>query len=397
VAAGQAGPAPHAQLPAVVQLSAAAYRTRCTRRRLPRNARAIAKRQVAPSQQPDGHEVALQTHLPPSSAGPRRTPARCRRRRFPLPRNRRARGVAADHTRRRRCRSRERRRLQVAPEQQPSRATGGVATTAAGRRRRSDPAGQVLARAAAGAARSNRVAGDAGALRAATRWARRPVAHARCSRRSAGRARTPSRLPHRQAPVAEQLSDRASQATQVEPALPHADSDRAPQAVPAQQPLDTTCCRRCTGRSRSAGPRCRQHRCRRRKRRRPCSDPHGRRRRPCRLRLSRHTSASPGTLQTPPLQQPFAHERRVAKAGTALAALAALAGGATCAAAGSVDGTGVGAAGVARGTDGCADPARRDRPWITGRARAAPVGAVARVAVVAGALCAAAGGARLGR
>ena len=44
-------------------------------------------------------------------------------------------------------------------------------------------------------------------------------------------------LPHRHAPLAEQLSERASQATQVEPALPHADSDRVEQAVPAQQPL----------------------------------------------------------------------------------------------------------------------------------------------------------------
>lgn len=50
-------------------------------------------------------------------------------------------------------------------------------------------------------------------------------------------AHAPAALPHRHAPVAEQLSERASQATQVEPALPHAASDRVEQVVPAQQPL----------------------------------------------------------------------------------------------------------------------------------------------------------------
>jgi hypothetical protein len=44
-------------------------------------------------------------------------------------------------------------------------------------------------------------------------------------------------VPHRQAPVAEQLSERASQATQVDPALPQAVTERLAQTVPAQQPL----------------------------------------------------------------------------------------------------------------------------------------------------------------
>jgi hypothetical protein len=44
-------------------------------------------------------------------------------------------------------------------------------------------------------------------------------------------------LPQWQLPRPEQLSDRASQTTQVEPVLPHAESDRVEQVVPLQQPL----------------------------------------------------------------------------------------------------------------------------------------------------------------
>jgi hypothetical protein len=43
--------------------------------------------------------------------------------------------------------------------------------------------------------------------------------------------------PHRQAPNAEQLSERASHATQVEPATPQAATDRVEQVAPLQQPL----------------------------------------------------------------------------------------------------------------------------------------------------------------
>ncbi len=44
-------------------------------------------------------------------------------------------------------------------------------------------------------------------------------------------------VPHRQSPVAEQLSARASQAMQLEPALPQAETERLEQVVPLQQPL----------------------------------------------------------------------------------------------------------------------------------------------------------------
>jgi hypothetical protein len=44
-------------------------------------------------------------------------------------------------------------------------------------------------------------------------------------------------LPHRQVPAAEQLSERASQATQVAPAVPQVPSARVTQVVPLQHPL----------------------------------------------------------------------------------------------------------------------------------------------------------------
>ena len=53
------------------------------------------------------------------------------------------------------------------------------------------------------------------------RW---PIAHAAAA-------------PQRQAPAAEQLSDRASHTAQVEPASPHVRSDRVAQVAPWQQPL----------------------------------------------------------------------------------------------------------------------------------------------------------------
>ena len=43
-------------------------------------------------------------------------------------------------------------------------------------------------------------------------------------------------VPQRQSPVAEQLSERASQATQLEPALPQVETERAEQIAPLQQP-----------------------------------------------------------------------------------------------------------------------------------------------------------------
>ena len=43
-------------------------------------------------------------------------------------------------------------------------------------------------------------------------------------------------VPHRQTPVAEQLSDRASQATQLAPALPQVATERVEQIAPLQQP-----------------------------------------------------------------------------------------------------------------------------------------------------------------
>lgn len=44
-------------------------------------------------------------------------------------------------------------------------------------------------------------------------------------------------LPHRQLPVAEQLSERASQAAQVAPPVPQLPSERVRQVLPLQQPL----------------------------------------------------------------------------------------------------------------------------------------------------------------
>ena len=44
-------------------------------------------------------------------------------------------------------------------------------------------------------------------------------------------------VPHRQSPAAEQLSERASHATQLAPALPQVVTERFEQVVPVQQPL----------------------------------------------------------------------------------------------------------------------------------------------------------------
>ena len=46
----------------------------------------------------------------------------------------------------------------------------------------------------------------------------------------------PAPVPQRQSPVAEQLSERASQATQLDPALPQVETERVEQITPLQQP-----------------------------------------------------------------------------------------------------------------------------------------------------------------
>jgi hypothetical protein len=66
----QAAPAPHAQVPEVVQPSAAAL-SQEVQAAPPAPQRASEREtQVAPSQQPLGHDVALQTHLPAEQRWP---------------------------------------------------------------------------------------------------------------------------------------------------------------------------------------------------------------------------------------------------------------------------------------------------------------------------------------
>jgi len=121
-------------------------------------------------------------------------------------------------------------------------------------------------------------------------------------------AHAPAALPHRHVPVAEQLSERASQATQVEPALPHADSDRVEQVVPAQQPLGHDVASQVQSPLTQRWPPLHAA---------PVPQPHV----PAVVHLSdlaaSHTVhaaplapqvARPGTLQTPPLQHPFGHD-----------------------------------------------------------------------------------------
>ena len=232
----QAAPAPQAHLPAAVQLSAAKVSQETQAAPVVPQRASERVVQVAPSQQPIGHEALLHTHLAPTQrcpgpqAGPvpqaqlppaaqpsARVVSQPTQTAPPLPQ------VATDAL------------LQVAPEQQPLAQL--VALQPLQR-----PAPQVWP-----AGQTSQALPPAPHESAVL-----PPRHIPCAQQPLGQE-VPSHtqvlatqrwptvqappLPQRQVPVAEQLSERASQATQVAPAVPQLPSARVRQVVPLQHPL----------------------------------------------------------------------------------------------------------------------------------------------------------------
>ncbi len=232
----QAGPAPHAQAPDDVQLSATPGSQVMHAAPVAPHLDSDGETQVAPSQQPLGHEAGLQTHLPPThlcaaphSAAPPQVQAPVAEQASarvasqpmqtapPLPQ------VVSDGA------------LQVAPEQQPPGqlvALQPLQCPAV----QVWPAGQVVQappppphEATLSPARQ-------------TPAAQQPVGQEVLSQTQVlATQRWPTvqvaPVPQRQSPLAEQLSERASHATQVAPALPQVVMVRFEQMEPLQQPL----------------------------------------------------------------------------------------------------------------------------------------------------------------
>ena len=240
------------------------------------------------------------------------------------------------------------------------------------------------------------VAGEAGARRAAPGGARRAVADA-----GAGDAALPGRagrrrVPQRQTPVAEQLSDRASQATQLDPAMPQLAIERVEQIAPLQQPpghdvpsqTHSPLVAALAARARRASGRTR--RSRRRRSDRPWPESQALQAAPLAPQLP-----SDGAVQTLPLQHPFGHDvASQAHAPPTQRWPLPHGGPLPHAHAPAIEQVSAFVASQATARGG-AGPARAQRARIAGRARAAAAGAVVRVAVVAGAVAASAGRARL--
>jgi hypothetical protein len=231
-----AAPAPQAQLPPAVQVSASAasqeiHATPGAPQRV-----SCRETQVAPSQQPVGHDVALQTQRPPlhlcpaahAGAAPQtqapvaaqpsaRVASQPMQTAPPLPQ------VASEGG------------LQVAPEQQP------VGQLVALQPLQCPPV-QVWPAGHDWQAPPPPPHDDAVTPARQAPSAQQPVAHdvlsqtqVLATQRWPGEQASP--LPQRQLPDDEQLSERASHATQVEPALPQVVVERVWQVAPVQQPL----------------------------------------------------------------------------------------------------------------------------------------------------------------
>ena len=232
----QAAPVPHAQLPAAVQLSAA------TESQVTQTAPVAPQRvsdrdtQVAPSQHPVGHEAVLHTQWPPTQRWPDTHDGPPPHPQAPPAEQPSARVVSQPtHTAPPLPQAATEGLLQVAPEQQPP---GQLIALHPLQRPAPQvcPAGQV-------SQAPPPAPHDAAVL---------PATHIPCAQHPLGqdvpshtqvlaRQRCPTAqtapLPQRQPPVAEQLSERASQAKQVAPAVPQLASERVTQVVPLQQPL----------------------------------------------------------------------------------------------------------------------------------------------------------------
>jgi hypothetical protein len=233
----QAGPAPHAQAPAGVQLSAiAGSQGWQAAPDAPHRASAIADTQVEPSQQPLGHDVASQAQRPPvqccpaTQVGPPPQP-------HAPPGEQPSARVASQptHTAPPLPQAGSDGGLHVAPEQQPP---GQLVALHPLQRPAAQvwPAGQV--------SQALPPAPHDIGLSPATHVpaAQQPPGHDVPSHTQVlARQRWPGAqaapLPQRQAPAAEQLSDRASHDAQVAPAFPQVETDRATHTEPWQQPL----------------------------------------------------------------------------------------------------------------------------------------------------------------
>jgi hypothetical protein len=230
------GPAPQAQVPAPVQVSAAAV-SHDAHARPPAPQRASdGGTHVTPSQQPLGHEAALHTQRPPTQSWPALQGGPAPHTHEPAAEQPSARVVShPTHTAPPLPQVATVARLQVAPEQQPPEQLTALQPL------QRPPvhdwsAGQV--------SQAEPPAPHESGLSPATQapCAQHPcgqdvpsqtqvLATQRWPRSQAGP------LPHRQVPTAEQLSERVSHATQVAPPTPQVARPRVRQAVPLQHPL----------------------------------------------------------------------------------------------------------------------------------------------------------------
>ena len=233
--ATHAAPEPHAQLPPGVQVSASAGSQEIHAAPGAPQRVSCRETQVAPSQQPVGQEVALQTHLPALHLWPAPQAGAVPQTQAPVAEQPSA-WVASQPTQTvpPLPHAASERGLQVAPEQQPFGQLVELQPLQC-------PPVQVWP---AGHAWQAPPPPPHDAAVTSTRQApcaQQPVGHEVPSQtqvlamqRWPGEQAVP--LPQRQPPDDEQLSDRASQATQVEPALPQVMVERIEQVTPLQQP-----------------------------------------------------------------------------------------------------------------------------------------------------------------